>query len=95
MPLRLIIEEESDVEIELQELNGVVSTDQLEGNGNVTLDGTLSVSESGVLPDGDYPIITTTGTLSDTFANLQLPMFCSIIYTTNEVILRKETPLNR
>lgn len=89
----LLIEEESNIDIDLQELDGVISTDLLEGTGEITLDGTLTVSEIGVLPDGDYSIITTTGIITDTFISVQLPTNYSIIYETNNVTIRKETPL--
>ena len=89
----LLINEEANINIELQELNGVVTTDLLEGTGNITLDGTLTVTEIGILPDGDYSIISATGIITDTFINLQLPTNFSITYETNNVILKKETPL--
>lgn len=89
----LIINATSNIEIEVQELDGVITTDLLEGTGDITLDGALSVSEIGVLPNGEFPIITTTGMISDTFITVQLPMYYSIIYEANSVRLIKETPL--
>ena len=89
----LLLQEEANIEIEVQELNGVVTTDLLEGTGEISLNGTLTVSEIGILPDGDYSIITTTGIVTDTFITLQLPPNYSIIYETNSVTLRKETLL--
>ena len=89
----LLIEEEANIEIETQELNGVVTTDRLEGTGDITLDGTLTVSETGILPNGEYPIITTTGAIIDTFMTLQLPPNYTILYTANSVVLKKDSPL--
>lgn len=89
----LLLNEEANIEIELQELDGLVTTDLLEGTGEIKLNGTLTVSEIGVLPDGEYSIIFTTGIITDTFINLQIPVNYSIIYETNNVILKKETPL--
>ncbi|MFK8057981.1 MAG: T9SS type A sorting domain-containing protein [Saprospiraceae bacterium] len=89
----VIVEEESTLIFEVQELSGTLSTDSLECSGDLSLDGTLVVTESGMLPDGDYPIITVQGTLSDTFATLDLPLNYSVIYGTNDVTLRKETAL--
>ena len=89
----LLLEEESNIDIDLQELVGVVTTDLLKGTGEITLDGTLTVSEIGILPDGDYLIITTTGIINDTFISVQLPPNYSIFYEINNVVIRKETPL--
>ena len=89
----LLLEGESTIEIELEASNGIISNDLLEGSGNITLDGTLIVTENGMIPNGDYTIITAEGIISDTFINIQLPTDYSIIYDSNSVILRKEIVL--
>jgi len=89
----LIIEDQATVEIELQEIGGVVSFDVLEGTGVVTLDGALIVSEIGNIPNGEYSIVTSTGTITDTFLTVQLPMHYSVSYETSEVKLIKDAPL--
>ena len=89
----LIIDAESTVEIEVQELNGDVTTDLLEVTSDIEVKGTLIVSEIGNLPNGNYPIITSDGMISDTFTMTELPMFCSVIYEANQVVLVKDIPL--
>lgn len=64
--------------------------DQLQRNGNLTLSGMLTVSETGVVPGGDYTIISlTSGTISGTFGTTNLPAGYTIIYNSNNVVARK------
>ena len=64
--------------------------DQLQRSGNLTLIGTLAISETGTVPVGDYTIISlTSGTISGTFTSTNLPANYSIIYNTNSVVARK------
>ncbi len=64
--------------------------DQLQRDGNLTLNGTLTVVETGTVPDGDYIIIVlTTGTITGTFSSTNLPTGYSVIYNANNVVVRK------
>src|SRR5688572_20390367 len=66
--------------------------DQLQRAGDVTLNGTLNVIETGSVPDGDYTIISlTSGTISGTFSSTNLPANYSVIYNSNNVVVRKGT----
>ncbi len=88
----LIIESEANLTIDLQEENGVVTTDLLSiPTGKITLDGSLKVNEMGTIPNGDYEIITAQGMVQDTFISLDLPNDYTIIYGENNVVLRKLT----
>jgi Bacterial Ig-like domain (group 2) len=64
--------------------------DQMQRAGNLVLGGTLTAVETGTVPDGDYIIISlTTGTVTGTFSVTNLPATYSVIYNSNNVILRK------
>lgn len=89
----LIIEDNASLEIDLAEDGGTIMNDLLEITGNVTLNGSLVVAETGIIPDGDYTILTTNGMITDTFVTVQLPSFYSVVYESDKVILTKSTPL--
>ena len=64
--------------------------DQLQRNSNLTLNGGLTITETGTVPSGDYTIISlTSGTISGTFSSTNLPANYTIIYNSNNVVARK------
>ncbi|HET9279012.1 MAG TPA: hypothetical protein VFN95_12530, partial [Flavitalea sp.] len=66
--------------------------DQLQRAGDLTLIGNLTVIETGTVPDGDYTIISlTSGAISGTFSSANLPANYSVIYNSNNVVVRKGT----
>ncbi|MBC6366220.1 hypothetical protein, partial [Algoriphagus sp. AK58] len=68
--------------------------DQVQREGNLTLAGTLTVAETGTVPNGDYVIVTlSSGSITGTFATTNLPPNYSLVYNTNNVILRKDQPV--
>ncbi len=87
----------SELQIEINSASGAGSGhDQLRRAGNLALDGTLSVAETGAVPDGSYEIIRlTSGTISGSFSTLQLPAGYSLrIQNNNRVWLDKVSPLS-
>ena len=88
-----IMNDDAKLEIELEENNGVVTTDLLEAFGDIEIKGTLTVTEMGTLPSGDYTIFTTTGIFTDTFLTVQLPVGYTIKYDPSSIILVKELML--
>ena len=88
-----LMNDDATLEIELEEDNGVITTDLLEAFGNIEIKGALIVSEIGFLPNGDYPIFTTTGIFTDTFLTVQLPVGYTIQYDPSSVLLVKEATL--
>jgi hypothetical protein len=67
--------------------------DQLQRAGNITLNGTLTVTETGAVPDGSYTILSlTSGTVSGTFSTLNLPPQYSVTYNSNNVVVTKSAP---
>ncbi|PZV79741.1 hypothetical protein CLV31_11357, partial [Algoriphagus aquaeductus] len=68
--------------------------DQVQRAGNLTLAGTLTVAETGSVPDGDYTIIlTTTGSITGTFTTTNLPANYTVVYNSNSVVIRKAQPV--
>ena len=64
--------------------------DQLQRASNLTVNGNLTVVETGAVPDGDYIIISlTSGTITGTFSSTNLPANYSVIYNSNNVVVRK------
>jgi hypothetical protein len=61
--------------------------DRLAINGNATLKGTLTVTNSGTIPEGSYTILTTTGTRSGKFKTEDLPAGYTVTYKSNAVII--------
>lgn len=79
------------------EVGGTASStyDQLQVGGNVLLNGTLNVSLiNGFVPgttDVDLPIIN--GTISGTFATVNIPSQYQLVYNSNSVVLRANATL--
>ena len=63
--------------------------DQLQRGSDLTLNGLLTVVETGTVPEGDYTIITTSGTITGTFSSTNLPANYIVIYNSNNVVIRK------
>ncbi|MBE0639477.1 MAG: hypothetical protein IH598_13250, partial [Bacteroidales bacterium] len=65
----------STLEIEILDGTGAGSGhDQLQRNGDLTLAGTITITETGIVPNGVYTIINlTSGTISGSFASVNLP----------------------
>ena len=62
--------------------------DQLQRGSNLTLIGTLTVVETGTVPDGDYTIISLSAeTITGTFSSTNLPANYSVIYNSNNVFI--------
>lgn len=82
----------STLQIEMQDGTAAgTGYDQLIRNSNLTLAGTLTVTETGTVPNGIYTIIDlTTGTISGSFATTNLPIGYSIQVNTNNVQLIKD-----
>lgn len=81
----------STLSIEIENGSGVgVGHDQMQRNGNLTLTGNLTVSETGTIPAGDYIVISlSSGTITGTFSSTNLPAGYSVIYNSNNVVVRK------
>ncbi|HEX6846813.1 MAG TPA: MopE-related protein [Chitinophagaceae bacterium] len=81
----------SVLHIELMDGSGAgTGHDQMQRAGNLTLTGTLTVVETGTVPGGDYIVVSlTSGTITGTFTTTNLPAGYSVIYNSNNVIVRK------
>ncbi|MCL6261761.1 hypothetical protein M3O96_21900, partial [Aquiflexum sp. TKW24L] len=81
----------STLEIEIQDNSGPgTGHDQLARAGALTLAGTLNVSEIGNVPGDSYTIVQlSSGTISGSFSEINLPDGYSIETTSNAVILNK------
>jgi nitrous oxidase accessory protein NosD len=68
--------------------------DQLLRNSNLTLNGTLTVTETGSVPDGNYTIIElSSGTITGTFSSEVKPAYYDVVYNATSVELVKVTCL--
>lgn len=68
--------------------------DLLSVSGNLNLDGTLNVSLiSGFSPTSSFDLPIMTGTVNGTFSTVNLPSSFTIVYNTNNVVLRYLTTL--
>ncbi len=88
----------SNLQIEMLDGSGAgTGHDQLIRAGNITLAGTLAVTETGTVPNGTYTIINlTSGTVSGSFATTNLPGGYSVLVNATTVQLVKSgiLPLN-
>ena len=88
----------SNLQIEMLDGSGAgTGHDQLIRAGNITLAGTLTVTETGTVPNGTYTIINlTSGTVSGNFATTNLPGGYSVLVNATTVQLVKSgiLPLN-
>ena len=63
---------------------------QLQRNSNLTLAGTLTVTETGTVPNGSYTIINlTAGTITGSFATVNLPVQYTLQVNSTSVVLIK------
>lgn len=81
----------SKLDIELKNGTGVgTGHDLLQHNSSLKLNGTLNVTETGVVPDGTYLIITlSAGTISGNFSTANLPAGYVLLTSTSSVSLVK------
>ncbi len=81
----------SNLQIEILDASGAgIGHDQLARNGNLTLGGTLTVTETGSAPDGTYIVINlTTGSIKGAFSNVNIPAGYQIVVNSNHVLLVK------
>jgi hypothetical protein len=64
--------------------------DQLQRGSDLTSNGILTVIETGTVPNGDYTIISlSSGTITGTFASTILPANYTVIYNSNNLVVRK------
>ncbi|MGF2410948.1 MAG: T9SS type A sorting domain-containing protein [Ferruginibacter sp.] len=88
----------SNLQIEMLDGSGAgTGHDQLIRAGNITLAGTLTITQTGTVPNGTYTIINlTSGTVSGNFATTNLPVGYSVlINATNVQLVRSGAlPLN-
>lgn len=88
----------SNLQIEMQDGSGAgTGHDQLIRAGNITLAGTLTVTQTGTVPNGTYTIINlTSGTVSGSFATTNLPVGYSVLVNATNVQLVRSgaLPLN-
>ncbi len=88
----------SNLQIEMLDGSGAgTGHDQLIRAGNITLAGTLTVTQTGTVPNGTYTIINlTSGTVSGNFATTNLPVGYSVLVNATNVQLVKSgtLPLN-
>jgi hypothetical protein len=89
----------SNSNLSIEMLNGTgagTGHDQLLQSSNLVLAGTLTVTETGVTPAGDYTIVSlSAGTISGSFATVSAPAAYMVIVNPTNIILRKNIlPLN-
>jgi Secretion system C-terminal sorting domain len=79
----------STLQIEMLDGSGAgTGHDQLIRAGNITLAGTLTVTQTGAVPNGTYTIINlTSGTVSGSFATTNLPVGYSVLVNATNVQL--------
>lgn len=85
----------SDIDIEINDGSGPgTGHDQFVKNGNLTLKGTLRVTETGTVPDGVYTIVLVTGgTIDGDFDNVILPPGYTYSKTAAIVLVTKASTL--
>ncbi len=81
----------STLQIKMQDGAGPgIGHDQLVRDGNMTLAGTLTVTETGTIPAGDYTIISvTSGMIIGSFDNINIPPGYTLRVNTTTVVLTK------
>jgi hypothetical protein len=85
----------STLQIEIQDGSGAgTGHDQLVRSGNLTLAGTISVTETGAVPDALYTVIhLTSGTISGSFSSINVPAGYVLHQLATQVILAKNVVL--
>ena len=84
----------SNIEFSITNDNGAgIGNDQLKCLTNLSLLGTLTIVESGTVPNGIYTIIKSeSGTITGTFSNLNLPLGYTVLYNPKYVQVIKGSP---
>ena len=87
----------TQINIEIMDDSGAgTGHDELIVTGSFTLEDTLMVTETGVVPDGTYTILSCTGgptCISGTFEKVTLPSNYTITYNATDVTVTKNTIL--
>ena len=83
----------SDLDIEIKDGTGPgTGHDQIVKDNGLVLKGTLTVTETGTVPDGVYAIVlVTSGSISGSFDNVILPPGYTLTITTSIVLVTKNT----
>jgi hypothetical protein len=87
----------SNLQIEMFDGSGAgAGHDQLQRNGNLTLAGTLTITETGTVPDGTYTIINlTAGAMSGYFTTINKPAGYTLVVNSNNVqVVKGSIPVN-
>ncbi len=79
----------SALSIEIDYSGGMVTKDSLYVSGNITLGGSLVVSQTGNVPSGNYVFLKSGGTMTGTFSSVTLPDCYTIEYGATTVTLKK------
>ncbi len=79
----------TNLNIEIVYSSGVVTKDLLDVTGNVTLGGSLVVTQTGNVPSGNYVFLKTSGTITGVFSSVTIPDCYTLEYGSNELILKK------
>ena len=85
----------SDLDIEIKDGSGPgTGHDQIVKDNGLILKGTLTVTETGLVPDGTYAIVlVTSGSISGNFDNVILPPGYTLTITTSIVLVTKSSTL--
>ncbi|MBS1747233.1 MAG: putative metal-binding motif-containing protein, partial [Bacteroidetes bacterium] len=86
----------STLEIEVKDASGAGSGhDQLTRSGDLALAGKLKVISIGNVPDGSYMIISlSSGTISGSFSELDMPLGYSLVVNSDNVVLNYDSDLD-
>ena len=87
----------STLQIQLQDGSGAgTGHDQLARSSNLTLSGTLTVTQTGTVPNGTYTIINlTSGFISGSFSAINLPADYTLqVNPTNVVVIKEASCIN-
>ena len=79
----------SILNIEINTSMGVVTKDSLYVSGNVTLGGTLNVTETGNAPSGSYVFLKSGGSISGTFSTVNIPDCYTLEIDQDKITLKK------
>ncbi len=79
----------SILNIEINTSMGVVTKDSLYVSGNVTLGGTLNVTETGNAPSGNYIFLKTGGWITGSFSSINIPDCYTLEIDQDKITLKK------
>ena len=85
----LQILDQNKIEIQVANTSGLVSTDLLNLIGGCKLGGSLILSESGIIPPGDYIVVQASDFLTGNFSQLMLPPGWEMIQNPFNITVRK------